>query len=258
MPEIVSGQDHNSYLYAILKLNFSQRIRCQREGCGHSVYAAVYVVRKGGQFVLLGRDCFSAVFGHEWGLGRPKWMPNYSSSTGGRTLTEQEREMLLENTAVFLQKLESEYVQEQEHERIRLQAAAQSRVERERSIAAMKSKIAAFKQRNAQPGQPHAIQAQRWAPDRESNSTFFCYRLTDGTSWVLYLANTQEYRIRAWPNRADGWERYWPPSVGTVELDDGCYRVHDLAEALRHIRPLIYKQSEASSESSLVAVFGSA
>lgn len=247
----------DAYLYAVLSLQESQKIRCQREGCGHSVYAAIFVVRSAGKFTLLGRECFKSLYGHEWSLGRPKFMPYYTPTGGGRRLTEQERKQLLENTEAFIDLLEREFKDRQERERLRQETIAKQREENEKSSQAMRERFAMMKAKLAAQGGFHKPPvSQLWANDRDLGSTFFCHELQDGTKWVLYLSYLQQYRYRPWPNLFDGWDEAWPRSIGYVVAGEPFYRVPDLAAFLRYLKPQIVRSRDAWTESDIGRLLG--
>ena len=247
----------DAYLYAVLSLQESQKIRCQREGCGHSVYAAIFVVRSAGLFTLLGRECFKSLYGHEWSLGRPKYMPNYSPSAGGRRLTEQERKQLLENTEAFIELLKHEFNEEQERERLRQESLAKQREEHAKVAENMRHRLAMMQAKiAAQGGMRRPAVPQLWADDRDPGSTFFCHELQDGSKWVLYLSYLQQYRYRPWPNLFEGWDETWPRSVGYVVAGEPFYRVPDLAGFLRYLKPQIVRSRDAWTESDIGRILG--
>lgn len=97
-------------LLAVLKFSKSPGIYCQRPGCGCPLRAKIYLVQCSGTLMLLGRDCFCAMFDHEWALGRPVYMPEYRPTDGARIVNIFERERLLKNPAAFAEELRQEYL----------------------------------------------------------------------------------------------------------------------------------------------------
>lgn len=247
----------DAYLYAVLRLDHKNRIQCQNDGCGHSVYAAIYVVRQADKFMLLGRDCFSALYGHEWGLGRPRYMPNYQSGSGGRLLSAQERLLLIENTAAFVEKLEIEFIEEQEREKLILAQRQKSKEEHKRVVDERNARLQQYREQLKNRVQPFVAPDNPvlWAPDRENGSTFFCHRLRDGTCWVLYMSLQQDYRYRPWPEQFSGWDECWPASVGAVNSGEPFYRVNNLGNFLRYMKERIASDGAAFSEAQIITVF---
>lgn len=75
-------------------------------GCGHGVYAAIHVVEENGQILVLGSTCFAKRFGSASALG----LPAYSAGGGnGKPLTEDERQLLTNNTAELMARFKAEH-----------------------------------------------------------------------------------------------------------------------------------------------------
>ena len=65
------------------------------------MYAAIHVVEENGQILVLGSTCFAKRFGSASALG----LPAYSAGGGnGKPLTEDERQLLMNNTAELYEK----------------------------------------------------------------------------------------------------------------------------------------------------------
>lgn len=101
-------------LLAVVEVSKENRVVCQAEGCGHSVYKRIHVVRVGDGFTVLGSDCFSRLYGDVDPL------PHYGTGEG-RQLTDEERAKLAQNTAEFIAQLEAEH---QEALRVEAEQAA--------------------------------------------------------------------------------------------------------------------------------------
>ena len=112
----------DAYLLAIVEVDKADRIQCQAEGCGHSVYKRIHVVLTGLEFKVLGSQCYGRLYGHASSTGSPQ----YGSGTG-RLLTAEERQVLVENTAAFIDRLETERIELESM--AALQAARQLEVE---------------------------------------------------------------------------------------------------------------------------------
>ncbi len=95
-------------LLAVVEVARQDRVRCSADGCGHSVYKRVHLVRVDGHTRVYGSDCFSRLFGHT-DVGRSN--PSYGS-LHGRALTPEERELLESNTERLIEKFEREHQEE--------------------------------------------------------------------------------------------------------------------------------------------------
>ncbi|WP_139143929.1 MULTISPECIES: hypothetical protein [unclassified Janthinobacterium] len=97
-------------MLSIVEVSHANRIRCQADGCGHSVFKRIHVVLDNGKFHVLGSQCFATLYG---GLGTVA-APYYGGGAA-RPLTDDERALLVENTARFIEQLENERI---ENERV--------------------------------------------------------------------------------------------------------------------------------------------
>lgn len=113
------------YLLAVVEVDKADRIQCQAQGCGHSVYKRIHVVLDGLEFKVLGSQCYERLYGQ---TAPSDQMPQYGSGTG-RVLTAEERMVLVENTAAFIEALEAERVEFQSL------AAMQAARQREEELA---------------------------------------------------------------------------------------------------------------------------
>lgn len=95
-------------LLAVLEVPRDDRVRCQAAGCNHSVFRRIHVVREDAVVRVYGSECFKRLFA---GLPVASSTPRYTSSEG-RHLSEQERQLLIENTERLIQQFESAYQEE--------------------------------------------------------------------------------------------------------------------------------------------------
>ena len=109
-------------LMAVVEVDQQDRILCQREGCGHSVYKRIHIVLENGSFAILGSECFQKLYGDGGGDVEPR----YGSSTG-RALSSDERIALIDNTARFIEMLEAQHILVVRETERRLQAQQQDR-----------------------------------------------------------------------------------------------------------------------------------
>jgi len=105
--ERVVAHESDAYLLAVVEVDKADRIQCQAEGCGHSVYKRIHVVLAGLEFKVLGSQCYERLYGHATLTDQA---PQYGTGTG-RLLTQEERLILVENTAAFIEALEAERVE---------------------------------------------------------------------------------------------------------------------------------------------------
>lgn len=96
---------HSAQLLAIVEVPHDDRVRCQATGCNHPVFRRIHVVRDESGIHVYGSECFKKLF---LGLPVASAAPAYTS-TEGRPLTDEERQLLVENTERLIQQLEAEY-----------------------------------------------------------------------------------------------------------------------------------------------------
>ena len=108
-------------LLAVVEVPHEDRVRCAAEGCGHSVYRRVHLVRTGDSTQVYGSDCFARLFGS---TPTGQAAPRYGTGTG-RALTPEERALLTENTERLIERFEQEHqdqITEAERRRVLLEA----------------------------------------------------------------------------------------------------------------------------------------
>lgn len=92
-------------LLAVVEVPRDDRVRCQSTGCNHPVFRRIHVVRENSAIRVYGSECFKKLF---VGLPVASSTPQYTSSDG-RHLTDEERQLLIENTERLIQQFETEY-----------------------------------------------------------------------------------------------------------------------------------------------------
>jgi hypothetical protein len=129
--EAIDAPETVASLLTIVEVDKHDRVQCQAEGCGHSVYKRIHIVLAGLKFKVLGSQCYQKLYGH---IGTAAATPQYGSGTG-RLLTAAERLVLVENTAKFIEALEVEHLaalefamlrQQQDNERAATQLQLQT------------------------------------------------------------------------------------------------------------------------------------
>lgn len=75
----------------------------------------------------------------------------------------------------------------------------------------------------------------RWAPERKVNSSFSLYKLRDGRgTWVIYTRKDGSFWLIPMPV-FDGWDEFFPPTIGVVEDGFEGYRVTSLVAAMSYL-----------------------
>ncbi|HYD60558.1 MAG TPA: hypothetical protein VEC35_09400 [Noviherbaspirillum sp.] len=115
---------HTAYLVAIIEVPKEERVLCQAEGCGHTVYKRIHIVYDNGNFKVVGSECFKRLYG-EWPYASQQ--PRYGSYDS-RSLTVEECAELIAHTDRFVSRLEFERL---EAERIRAEIERQRAAEAE-------------------------------------------------------------------------------------------------------------------------------
>jgi hypothetical protein len=92
-------------LLAVVEVAREDRVLCMAPGCNHSVFRRIHVVFEDGRITVVGSECFKKFFTT---LSASAPRPKYGSS-GGRLLTADERQLLIENRELLIQQFEEEY-----------------------------------------------------------------------------------------------------------------------------------------------------
>jgi len=210
-------------LRAIVALDPKERVRCQQPGCGHSVYAAVHVVEEDGRLLVLGSTCFSKRYGGPEALGAAQY-----GAGSGRRLSEEEREMLLQNTQALLARFEQEATAAARAHAARLeefwrkQAALTSlrppapppRVPSPQAVA----------HRSAKPSSP-------W-PWQMAWTSVALFSAPDGRDWVRVQHEDGSQKLVPWP-KFEGWTMALPQGVGIADTSLDAIAVDNIVEAIR-------------------------
>lgn len=233
-PSPVASAGHlpsKAVLLAIVEVEKSDAVQCQHPGCNHRVYKRIHVVDESGQLMVLGSTCFEKRYGSHSVLGTPS-----IGGANGRRLSSEERQMLVDNTAALLTQFRQDY---------------------EKSKASMMAKLHAMKARMPEPlpvvpyarpapstyqapktmvrsGWHQAVKRPPWPWVKPLSSVAY-FHLKDGTAWVR-VQNVQGVQmLMPWP-AFEGWEEFFPASVGTPLPDVGGYQVPDIIYTVRYLR----------------------
>ena len=210
-------------LLAIIEVSPSEKVRCGRPGCKHTVYKAVHVVRDAGQLMVLGSTCFAKRYGGAKALG-----PAQHWGAAGKVLTQEERALLDSNTEALLQGFA---VQE---EQIRQEAAAKLKALQERLHRPPPSPQRVT---NVGPTAPRRSPPWPWA----GGGSVAAFLLRDGTGWVRVQHRDGRQCIAPWPS-FEGWDEALPPSVGIADEELGAYVATSVATAVAYLRTNMAKE----------------
>lgn len=231
MNQTFASDGSPTQLLAIVEVAHDQRVRCGNPGCGHSVFKAIHVVQDGTALLVLGSTCFDKRYGRG-ALGTPR----YGGGTG-RTLTVEERELLLSNTAGLLERFEAEREQQRQklHEMKTVFEARQAAVQVREAWQLPKSSSnhlwtlgrQSVSRATAKRGAPWA-----WMKPMTSMAGF---RLRDGSGWVRVQHRDGQQMLTCWPS-FDGWDEWLPAYLGTPVVELEAYRVHDVQALIAYLR----------------------
>jgi hypothetical protein len=218
----VTQQPHlPAKLLAIIEVSPSEKVRCGRPGCKHTVYKAVHVVRDAGQLMVLGSTCFAKRYGGAQALG-----PAQHWGAAGKALTPEERALLDSNTEALLQRLADE------EQKVMQEAAAKLKALQERLASRhISPQPSPMRPAYAGPIAPRRSPPWTWA----AGGSIAAFLLRDGTGWVRVQHRDGRQCIAPWP-AFDGWDEFLPPSVGVADQDLGAYVAADVAAAVSYLR----------------------
>ncbi len=91
-------------LLAIIEVPKEDKVLCQLDGCKHPVYKQIHVVDIDSKLMVIGSSCYKKHFSE---LIATDNTPKYTSATG-KALTDEERELLRNNTEALVEKLKLE------------------------------------------------------------------------------------------------------------------------------------------------------
>lgn len=146
-------------LLAIVEVDKADRVICQADGCGHSVFRRIHIVRSAtGDLSVYGSDCFDKLFGEIVGKA-----PQYGGG-GGRELTAEERLMLVENTERLIAQFEAEHRSLLEQSQLHSEQQHRERAERE---AAHRRRVEAESNRPPTPAEIASVEREAKAIVRQ-------------------------------------------------------------------------------------------
>lgn len=221
-------------LLAIVSVDRANSVACQSAGCGHRVYAAIHVVDDNGQLLVMGSTCFGRRFGGLQALGNPA----YVNAGNAGELSPQDRELLANNTAAFVESFK------ERHERAMAEAAARLKAIKDRMQLArpVRHSIFAAKPADARPPRPN----HPWPWQHPKNTSVGLMWSPTGQAWVRVQHRDGAQRIAPWPPYP-GWDSVLPPALGTPDQTEEAYFVPDFVKAVMQLRAQGFTTPEVSS-----------
>jgi hypothetical protein len=201
-------------LLAIVSVEHADRVRCAQPTCGHSVYRRIHIVSESGKLLVLGSTCFERRYGTATVLGMARF-----GGGEGRMLTNEERQLLLNNTQALLAQFEEE---------------AASAHAAQQVVKALPSLPPRPVRAIPQPA-PHPYhQETPWAWVKPWSSVIYL-ELADGSGWMRAQRKDDKQLLVPWPI-FDGWEEALPPLFGPVDPECGGHVLPDVVAALKYLR----------------------
>lgn len=208
------GEDRSTTrLLAIVSVEHADRVRCGQPACGHSVYRRIHVVRENGKLMVLGSTCFAKRYGDDDALGSARF-----GGCEGRPLTEQERELLVNNTEALLQRFEVE-------------ATALRAAKLKPDPTALQPSPFRTIQHACTSNAPRETP---WAWVKPLSSVIYL-KLKDGSGWMRAQRRDDRNLLVPWPV-FDGWDEALPPLFGPIDSECGGHVLPDVVAALRYLR----------------------
>lgn len=149
---------------------------------------------------------------------------------GGRILTVEERELLIQNTAELIARFERE---REEIEKRQKEAEQQNRDKLKARESAVEMRAALVR---LTPGSPQGWKKSDtpWSWSKPLSSIAY-FTLNDGSKWVRTEHVDGFHMMMPWPN-FNGWDEALPATVGTPDVQLGGYRIEKVAHAVAYMR----------------------
>ncbi|WP_157443587.1 hypothetical protein [Curvibacter lanceolatus] len=225
-------------LLAIVAVAQTNRVLCQQPGCQHSVYAAIHVVDEGGQLLALGSSCFAKRYGSAKALGQPL---HAGASGSGRRLTDEERQLLIDNTAELIERFKVQAAQARAEavaklRALRAHAAGQHRGQPKMGFLERMEKLSQTREQPSKPQErPLAAPNRPWPWQHTRNFSVAVLRSPEGQHWVRVQAQDGSQKLAPWPV-FEGWEKALPPECGMPDLELQAYSTSNIVLAITTLR----------------------
>lgn len=215
--------DHTARLLAIVSVNGrANAVRCMSPGCFRSVYAAIHVVEDGGELFVMGRDCFAKRYGSQGSLGEPRF------GSGGRLLTNEERDLLARNTAKLLLQFEHE------------QNLARKSVPSPRQAPTSSAPPHPSRPEDSVSRQVPATTPWPW---QKPNTSVVILAVGDGRRFVRVQHIDGSQKLAPYPV-FQGWDNVLPPEVARPNYRLQTLDVLSIAPALQRLQEMGFRMSQ--------------
>lgn len=230
----------NTQLLAIVEVGEDKRVRCQFPGCKQTIYKSIHVIAEQGELKVIGSTCVTKGAYGEIGL------PAYTSGGDGKLLSDEERQMLLNNTSELVSYLKAQF--ELELLESEQKAAVDAAVEKSANEAAQQ-KIQSTTDSNSQykgiVGQPRSSGQRNhfenpnigrlpwtWVDPKKS---ILCLIMGDASGWVRVQDTKGRHHFVPFPEY-DGWDEFLPKKYGEVNEWGQGYLLVNVVQALQYLR----------------------
>lgn len=151
---------------------------------------------------------------------------------GGRKLTDEERQLLIENTEALLAQFEAQAIADAEAAALaEAQTHAEELLRKQQIVDKLTALRAAYAERQAvipgmaaQPSSPWP-----WQMERSSVAVFTA---PDGAHWVRVQHKDRSQKLVPWP-QFQGWESALPSGIGRADASIGAIAVDNIADAIQ-------------------------
>lgn len=232
--QITSEGRSDAKLLAIVSVEHADRVRCGQPTCGHSVYRRIHIVREAGHLLVLGSTCFAKRYGAYTALGGAQY-----GGGEGRSLTDAERQLLVDNTEALLARFEEEAALRQA---ARAYAPPPPPTLRPMAINTPHRKLPA-------PRETPWEWVKPW-------SSVLYLKLKDGSGWIRAQRRDDVHVLVPWP-AFDGWDEALPLIFGHVDSRYGGYVLPDVVPALQYLRRHAEWETKPGRWSDVMAEMGS-
>lgn len=220
-------------LRAVIAVASQDKVQCQQPGCGHSIYAAVHIVEEDGRFIVLGSTCYAKRYGSAYALGAAQY-----GGGSGRKLSEEERQLLIQNTEALLAHFEACALAEAE-----AAARVRARTEvlqdeppvinelRKQKAVCDDQKVVRSERVVGVPGLLAPTKRSPWDWQKEYSSVAI-FTAPGGAHWVRVQHRDGTQKLVPWP-QFQGWENSLPEGIGVPDTTISAIAVDDIVEAIR-------------------------
>lgn len=230
-------------LLAVVSVDQNKRVRCQHPGCKQTIYSEVHVINDCGTLKVIGSTCIKK--GDYGDLGEPA----FTSGAGtGKTLSDEDRDLLANNTAELVRKLEAQFrarIQEQERLKAAADAAEAAKQEAQRAkFREIQQRLTEHQARRSagpviNPGSTQRSQLIPW-PWVDPMRSMLHLKMQDGTQWLRVQARQKDggkHYLVPYP-MFEGWDEYLPPKFGHLNTTADGYELTNLVAAISFMRGL--------------------